>query len=149
MRHSLDQQDIEVPSGWTAEHLVDRDTLVLLSPLGPGDEFRANVVLTVTDTAGWSFADWQRSTEAELPMVLADYLLLDQQKLEIAGRPAGRRLAHHTTPEGVAVTMEQWFVLIEGKGYTLTFTASDLDYPENLELLEETVASWRPGARDA
>lgn len=136
---------VGVPDDWDTHVPPGTEALVAVAPERPDGGFRPNLVLTVTDNEGWTFAQWQRSTEAELPMALQDYLLLDQQRLEIAGQPAGRRLAHHTTPDGTAVTMEQWFVAIGDRGHTLTMTVPDLEFPDHTALIEEIVASWQPG----
>src|SRR5206468_177335 len=60
--------------------------------------------------------------------VPTDYLLLDLERLPVAGLPGGRRLARHVSPEGVDLTMEQWFVLVDGAGITVTATVDSWRY---------------------
>jgi hypothetical protein len=80
-----------------------------------------------------------------LPRMLDGYLLVDLERLEFHGRPAGRRLAHHTGPGGQALTMEQWFTQIDDVGYTLTATVETARYDALADTLAAAAASWSPG----
>lgn len=93
----------------------------------PAAAFRANLVLAVVPTR-LDFRQWQVNTDLLLPQVLHDYLLLDLERLPVAGLPGGRRLARHVSPEGVDLTMEQWFVLVDGAGITVTATVDSWRY---------------------
>jgi hypothetical protein len=123
-------------------------TWVAREPVDPSDpsRFRANLVLTAVTTAGMSFRDWQAGTDELLPRVLDDYLLVDLERLEVGGRPGGRRLAHHAGPGGEALTMEQWFVLVDDVGHTLTATVDTWRYDELADVCAEVARRWRPGA---
>ncbi|RZS86935.1 hypothetical protein EV189_2353 [Motilibacter rhizosphaerae] len=114
-----------VPDGWGTT--TDEGTGAALALEPEHDGFRASLVLTVEDT-GASFREWQVGADALLPSVLHDYLLLDLERPHVAGRPGGRRLAHHVTEDGADVTLEQWMVLVDGKGFTLTATVDTLRY---------------------
>jgi hypothetical protein len=108
----------------------------------PGErDFRANLVLTVVDNGGLSFRDWQAGTDELLPGVLTDYHLLDLERLPFAGHPGGRRLAHHVHDEAGPLTMEQWFTLVDGVGYTLTATVDTWRYDELADLFAGVAAS--------
>lgn len=120
---------------WAAREPVD--------PTTP-DRFRANLVLTVDDTATLSFRDWQAGTDQLLPRQLEDYLLVDLEKRDIDGNPGGRRLAHHAGPGGEALTLEQWFVLADGRGHTLTATIETWRYDELADACARAADSWRP-----
>ena len=122
---------MSVPDGWEVLSADDSDTVVALEPAVEGDEaFRANLVLSVVDNDGMSFRDWQTATDEVLPGLLEDYLLLDLEKRPVAGLAGGRRLAHHVSPDGVALTMEQWFTVVDGVGFTLTATVDSWRYDE-------------------
>ena len=129
VQHPRSGTRVSVPDGW--EVLCDEgsDTLVALEPGGPTD-FRGNLVLSVVDNGELSFRDWQVATDETLPGMLTDYLLLDLEKLDVAGRPGGRRLAHHVSLDGVPLTMEQWFTAAGRTGYTLTATIDSWRYDE-------------------
>lgn len=128
---------------------ADSDALVTMEPATSPAPFRANMVLTVVDNAGLSFRDWQVATDAMLPRMLADYLLLDLEKMTVWGYPGGRRLAHHvSTSRGVAVTMEQWFTAVDSRGYTLTATTETHRYDEMADGLASYALSMQIPAKD-
>ena len=144
----------EPPSGWDAMRSAPPTTLwAAVEPLDldtPG-RFRANVVLTCDDTTGMSFRDWQAATDEVLPRALGDYLVIDLEKLQVDGRPGGRRLAHHVDDAGRALTLEQWFTLDGDRGWTLTATCETWSYDELAEDLAAMASAWRPvtGRSDA
>ena len=135
---------LSVPPGW--EILEDPPETTLLVARGPArqEAFRPNLVVTAQDTGGLDFRDWQAGTDELLPRILDAYLLVDLERLEIDGHPGGRRLAHHTGPAGEALTMEQWFTLVDGVGHTLTATVETWRYDELADALATAAASWRP-----
>ncbi len=129
VEHPRSGARMSVPEGWEILVAEDSDTVVALEPAADGDDgFRANLVLSVVGNDGMSFRDWQTATDETLPAMLQDYLLLDLEKRPVAGLPGGRRLAHHVSPEGVALTMEQWFTVVDGVGFTLTATVDSWRY---------------------
>ncbi len=146
--HRATGVSVSVPLGWEVRQDLHPDVALLaVEPPREAGGFRANIVLTVGDTGGLSFRDWQSGTDEILPRTLADYLLVDLEKLPAGDRPGGRRLAHHATPDGVAVTMEQWFTQAGNLGYTLTATVDTWRYDVLADDLAELGRSMRlPGA---
>ena len=139
-----------VPPDW---EVVDRPSegvvLVALEPAraATADDrppFRSNLVVTAVSTGGLGFRDWQAGSDEILDRALTDYLLVDLERLEVDGLPGGRRLAHHTGPHGEALTLEQWFVLHEGIGHTLTATVETARYDELADVVAAAAGSWRP-----
>ena len=131
VEHPRSGARMSVPEGWEVLVADDSDTVVALEPAAEGaDGFRANLVLSVVGNDGMSFRDWQTATDETLPAMLQDYLLLDLEKRRVAGLPGGRRLAHHVSPDGVALTMEQWFTVVDGVGFTLTATVDSWRYDQ-------------------
>ena len=141
--------ELTAPPGWEVH---DRPAagarLVVVEPAGPA-LFRANLVVTAVPAGGLSFRDWQAGSDEILARALDDYLLIDLERLEVDGRPGGRRLAHHAGPGGEALTMEQWFTLVDDVGHTLTATVDTARYDELADLLATTAAGWRPGPATA
>lgn len=130
------------PEGWAGAELDPALGQAALAVLEPDDgAFRANLVLTVVDNGGLSFRDWQARTDEVLPGELADYLLLDLEKMTVLGRPGGRRLACHRGPDGDALVMEQWFADVDGVGVTLTATTPSLRYADLAPELAASAAS--------
>ncbi len=145
--HAADARGLRLPAYLQpvpadAPDLPAEVTFVALEP--ESGRFRTNVVVTEQPTGGLDFRDWQAGTEELLPRTLPDYLLVDLERLEVDGLPAGRRLAHHAGPGGEALTMEQWFVLVDGTGHTLTATVETWRYDELADSLAGVAASWRP-----
>lgn len=135
------------PEGWEVSATPPPGTAwAALEPADPErpEGFRANLVLTVDETRGLSFRDWQVGTEELLPRLLHDYLLVDLEHVAVDGAPGGRRLAHHAAASGEALTMEQWFTLSEGTGITLTATVETWRYDELADQLALAATSWRP-----
>lgn len=120
---------------WAAVEALDLDD---------PDRFRANAVLTCDDTTGMSFRDWQVATDEVMPRALADYLVIDLEKLDVDAIPGGRRLAHHVDHSGRALTMEQWFTLDGDRGWTLTATCETWAYDDLAEVFADLAAGWRP-----
>jgi hypothetical protein len=120
---------MSVPDGWEVSADANDATVVALEPPRRSGGFRASLVLTAVAT-GADFRQWQVDTDALLPGVLADYLLIDLERLDVAGRAGGRRLARHVGPDGSDLTMEQWFVLVDGTGLTVTATVDSWRYDE-------------------
>ena len=120
---------------WTAVEPVDLEQ--------PG-RFRSNLVLTRDDLGGLTFRDWQVASDQVLPRMLQDFVLVDLERLDLDGRPGGRRLAHHVDQAARALTMEQWFVADGDLGWTLTATVETLSYDALADALAEVAASWRP-----
>jgi hypothetical protein len=115
-------------------------------PAEPG-RFRTNLVVTEQSTGGLGFRDWQAGTEELLGRVLPDYLVVDLERIDAGGRPGGRRLAHHVAPDGRALTMEQWFTLVDGVGHTLTATVETWRYDELADSLAAAAGSWWPAGK--
>jgi len=125
-----------VPTGWDV--LVDVEPGTPLVAVEPDRQsWRANVVLTRTELEGLSFRDWQVGTDELLARTLHDYRLLDLERLTVAGRDGGRRLAHHVTAKGVAVVLEQWCVAVGAVGWALTSTVD----VERHDLLTDVAAA--------
>ncbi len=146
-----DVSPVTAPTGWDVlTDLPEGLTWAAREPRpdgasGTSDRFLANLVLTEVSTGGLGFRDWQAGTDELLPRALDDYLVVDLEKLEIDGRPGGRRLAHHAGPNGEALTMEQWFTLVDGIGHTLTATVETWRYDQLADVCAAAAATWRPG----
>lgn len=119
---------LAVPDVWEVLTEVDATTaLVAREPDGPGSRaagFRANLVVTVDSVGEFSFTDWQRGNDQILEQSLTGWVLLDLELHEVAGHQAVRRLGTYVAPDGPPVTLEQWAVLRNGRGFTLSATVA-------------------------
>lgn len=139
-RHDLAGCALELPDDWEILPSPDEQRLIGLEP-SRGDDFRANLVLTVVDNGGLSFRDWQVGSDQLLPTQLLAYRLLDLERIELSGHAGGRRLAEHVVDGVTPVTMEQWFALIGRTGCTLTATVSTWRYDDQADALAEIAST--------
>jgi hypothetical protein len=101
---------------------------IALEPLD-GQPFRASMVLTIDELPdGLDLNRWQKGAEIMRAQRSDDWLLIDLERLAVAGRPGARRLGTFAAPGGLSVTIEQWMTVIEGHGVTLTTTSATLAY---------------------
>ncbi|MFE6507736.1 hypothetical protein ACFVDI_07350 [Nocardioides sp. NPDC057767] len=136
------QTTLVLPDGWES---VDPPEGVRFLALAPADgTFRANITVTAQTNGDLGFRDWQVGSEMAFVQMMPGYTPIDLERLTIAGQEAGRRLAMYDGPGGSALTMEQWFVAIDGVGHTLTATVPTSDYAAWATLLDATAATWVP-----
>ncbi|GAA4364204.1 hypothetical protein [Nocardioides caricicola] len=135
--------ELTAPDGWevVTEPAVGT-RLVAAEPEHGG--FRANLVVTSVACGGLSFSEWQAGTDVVLGRTLDRYLVIDLERVAVAGHPGGRRLAHHVGPTGEALTMEQWFTAVDDVGHTLTATVPTSRYLDLSDTMGRAAASWRP-----
>lgn len=113
------------------------------------DRFRGTLAHTVEPLSGEiGMREWVHQTEDLASTTLPGYLLIDLERLGIAGQPGGRRLAHHTGPNDEALVLEQWFVIIDhtdrSVGHTLTATLATDRYDTLADVVATAVQSWHP-----
>lgn len=144
-----------LPVGW--ERLDDAaDPVVVLAieptlPADAGVAFRANLVVSRDDLPeGLDLDGWQAGTEQLLGRSLTEYQVLDLERVEVEGRPMIRRLAHHRSPDGHSVTLEQWTTLGRGgptgpwDGWTLTCSVATGAYDAMADALVDLAHAWQP-----
>lgn len=143
-RHPRAGFSLPLPPDW--EQRTDPyEGVALVAVISEADYgFRTNVVVTLDEVPEMDLAVWQFSAEQLLQQGLHEFVLLDEEYVEIGGRAAVRRLGHHTVNDD-AVTMEQWALLDQGVGYTLTASADTWVYDHAAELLAAIAAGFRPG----
>lgn len=142
-RHPVSGFTLPLPADWKQlEDLQDSVPLAVLEPESPVG-FHANIVITVEELASGKDLDgWQTDTES-LVRQMRNYILLDCEHLEIAGRAAFRRLAHHANDHTGPVTVESWALLDGRLGYTLTASAATLRYDDLADVFAATAAGLR------
>jgi hypothetical protein len=122
--------------------------LVALEP-DRGGIFRCNLVVSIDVVPeGLDLAGWQAGAETMMRQAMPDFLLLDLDELEIGGRPAMYRLAHHLVPDQGAVTMAQWMFLRPGLGFTLTGSVGTMEYAERADFFTDVATSVRFDGED-
>ncbi len=147
--HQASGISVMLPTSWQVFFDPTPDVaLVALEPASGPEGFRANLVLTLGPVGGRWLGQWQTTSEAALATALTDYHLIDLERLDVAGHPGGRRLAHHLAPGGIPVTLEQWFTIASDTGCTLTATVSTTRYCVAALVFPELARTLRIGAHD-
>jgi hypothetical protein len=145
-RHAVLGFELALPPGTETHEDAEHVALVALEPIASGETgFRANVTVVVEElipgTGVEAYTD--RSLEIQAAAMHA-FHLLDREATVIAGEEATRTLGHHDA-QGVAVTAEQWRLIIAGRwAYTLTASCWSLDYDLKADAARAVVESLRP-----
>jgi hypothetical protein len=143
-RHPAAGFTLPLPEGWERVDDTPGVALVAVQP-ERGGWFRANVVVTIEQlAAGTTFAEWTEAADEPVREALHRYMRIDDEMFEVDRRAVRRTLAHHTTEDNHAVTMEQWALAENGCGYTLTASAGTLGYDQVADLFATIAASFRP-----
>ena len=135
---------VPAPHGWEPVDTGLGGVAAVVEPVDPTapEAFRASLTLSVEQLGDADLRTWQASAEAAAASGLLDHRVLDREHTDVAGRPGGRRLAHHVTPSGAAVVLEQWFVVAGGAGWTLSATVDTARYDLLADELALSAAAW-------
>ncbi|SDL08815.1 hypothetical protein SAMN05428985_10986 [Nocardioides sp. YR527] len=133
---------LTLPAGWESVEPPEGVRFLALAP--ESGTFRSNLTVTAQTNGDLGFRDWQVGSEMAFTEMMPGYTPIDLERLTIAGQEAGRRLAMYDGPGGSALTMEQWFVAIDGVGHTLTATVLTSDYATWAAQIDAAAATWSP-----
>ncbi|MFJ9392446.1 hypothetical protein ACIRON_26735 [Nocardioides sp. NPDC101246] len=133
---------LTLPTGWESVEPPEGVRFLALAP--ESGTFRSNLTVTAQTNGDLGFRDWQVGSEMAFTEMMPGYTPIDLERLTIAGQEAGRRLAMYDGPGGSALTMEQWFVAIDGVGHTLTATFLTSDYATWAAEIDAAAATWSP-----
>ena len=137
-----DPTTMTLPEGWESVEPPEGVRFLALAPAS--GTFRSNLTVTAQTNGELGFRDWQVGSEMAFTEMMPGYTPIDLERLTIAGQEAGRRLAMYDGPGGSALTMEQWFVAIDGVGHTLTATVLTSDYATWAAQIDAAAATWSP-----
>jgi hypothetical protein len=141
-RHPTAGFELDLPAG--AEMALDLPPVVTVP--GGGGEFGANCVIaaepardeTVLDE--WVGAAWMAQESA-----LDAFRPLDRGDARLGGRAGEHTLAHHVVGPH-AVTLEQWWLLAEGRRWVLSASCATLDYDALADPFAALATSFAPAA---
>lgn len=136
------QTPLTLPEGWESVEPPEGVRFLALAPTS--GSFRSNLTVTAQTNGELGFRDWQVGSEMAFTEMMPGYTPIDLERLTIAGQEAGRRLAMYDGPGGSALTMEQWFVAIDGVGHTLTATVLTSDYATWAPQIDAAAKTWSP-----
>ncbi len=145
-RHPQLGFEMQLPSASELVEDAPGVALIAMEPEEAGAAFRANIVVTVeevpTETDVHSYTDESLANQEE---ALAAFRLIDRARAGLAGAESTRTLGHHNV-DGLAVTVEQWRVVVGALGYTVTASCWTLDYDNLADTFSATAATLRPDA---
>ncbi|WP_163508628.1 DUF1795 domain-containing protein [Fodinicola acaciae] len=147
--HPTNEFSLKLPENW--DLVEDPQPGVALVALEPDRDgvFRCNLVVSVDVVPeGLDLGGWQAGAETMMREAMPDFLLIDLDEVEIGGRPAMYRLAHHLVPDQGAVTMAQWMFLRSGRGFTLTGSVGTMEYAYRADFFTDVATSVRFDGED-
>jgi hypothetical protein len=145
--HPAARFSLPIPEGWEPVEDAPGVALAVVEPERDG-WFRSSFVVTIEKLAPqMTSAEWTAAADELIQDALDRYVRIDVELVQVGERQTRRVLAHHTTGEGHAVTMEQWALVDNGCGYTLTASAGTLDYGRMADLFAVMAEGFRPDPR--
>lgn len=132
---------LELPDG--LEVILELPPTLALEP-GREWDFQPTCVVTAEPRPqGLGLEEWVDGGLDIQERSLVAARLIDRQPDEIAGVPAQRTLAHHVAGDH-AVTLEQWWLLEERRGWALSASCATLDYDGVADAFGRLAASFDP-----
>jgi hypothetical protein len=128
--HSEAGFEIPVPAGWERTENQDGCALVAVEPPRAEPHIRASLVVTIEPLRD----DFEERSLAALRESLNRLRVIDDDRVEIGGRPARRVLSHYVHREYGGVCLEQWLLAQEGFGYVVSCTTAALEYDDLWDL---------------
>jgi hypothetical protein len=125
-RHSVAGFEIPVPAGWERTENTDGCALVAVEPPRAEPHMRASLVVTIEPLR----ADFEERSLAALRESLNRLRVIDDDRVEIGGRPARRVLSHYVHRVYGGACLEQWLLAHEGFGYVVSCTTAALEYDD-------------------
>jgi hypothetical protein len=138
-RHSVAGFEIPVPAGWERTEDEDGCALVAVEPPRVEPHLRASVVVTIEPLPD----DFEERSLAALRESLNRLRVIDDDRVEIGGRPARRVLSHYVHRQFGGVCLEQWLLAHEGLGYVVSCSTAALEYDDLWDLMNAVAEGLR------
>jgi hypothetical protein len=138
-RHSEAGFEIPVPAGWERTENQDGCALVAVEPPRAEPHMRASVVVTIEPLRD----DFEERSVAALRESLNRLRVIDDDRVEIGGRPARRVLSHYVHRVFGGACLEQWLLSHEGFGYVVSCTTAALEYDDLWDLTNAVAEGLR------
>jgi hypothetical protein len=138
-RHSVAGFEIPVPAGWERTEDAEGCALVAVEPPRVEPHLRASVVVTIEPLPD----DFEERSLAALRESLNRLRVIDDDRVEIGGRPARRVLSHYVHRQFGGVCLEQWLLAHEGLGYVVSCSTAALEYDDLWDLMNAVAEGLR------
>jgi hypothetical protein len=129
-RHSVAGFEIPVPAGWERTEDEHGCALVAVEPPRTEPHLRASVVVTIEPLGD----DFEEHSLTALRESLNRLRVIDDDRVEIGGRPARRVLSHYVHRVYGGVCLEQWLLAVDGLGYVVSCSTAALEYDDLWDL---------------
>lgn len=141
VRHGDLGFSLDLPAG--ASMAVELPPVITLGDLGQWG-FRPVVVVSAEELAvEVAVADWVDAALGVQASNLEGAGLIDRQHAVVAGHPAVRTLVHHRHGDH-AVALEQWWMILNGRGWVVAASCAALDYDHVADGFARLAASFAP-----
>ena len=131
-RHPVAGFELPLPAGWERREDEDGCALIAVEPPRAEPHLRASVVVTVELGAG---DDWADRSLAALRDSLNRLRVIDDDAVEVGGRPARRVLSHYVHRQFGGVNLEQWLLRADDRGYVVSCSTAALEYDDLWDLM--------------
>jgi hypothetical protein len=135
-RHSVAGFEIPLPPEWERTEEQEGCALVAVEPPREEPHLRASVVVTI-EAPGEErpFEEWTDGALTAVRESLNRLRVIDDELVEIGGRPARRLLSHYVHRKFGGVCLEQWLLAERGLGYTISCSSAALEYDDLRDLM--------------
>jgi hypothetical protein len=140
-RHSVAGFEIPVPAGWERTEDKDGCALIALEPPREEPHLRASVVVTIEVLP--PDEDWADRSVAALRESLNRLRVIDDDAVEVGGRPARRVLSHYVHRRFGGVCLDQWLLAHGGLGYVVSCSTAALEYDDLWDLTNAVAEGLR------
>jgi hypothetical protein len=142
-RHSAAGFEIPIPAGWDRTEDEEGCALVAVEPPRDEPHLRANVVVTIEVLGDEDPATWSDRSLAALGDALNRLRVIDDDRVELGGRPARRVLSHYVHRVFGGVCLEQWLLAQDRLGYVVSCSTAALEYDDLWDLTNAVAEGLR------
>jgi hypothetical protein len=142
-RHSVAGFEIPIPAGWERTEDEEGCALVAVEPPREEPHLRASVVVTIEVLGEGDPAAWADRSLAAVRESLNRLRVIDDDRVELGGRPARRVLSHYVHRRFGGVNLEQWLLASGGLGYVVSCSVAALEYDDLWDLTNAVAEGLR------
>lgn len=141
---SIGSYSIDAPAGWDKSDttVMGFKTVVLMSPLQPGDHFRENVNVVTEKAPELTLESYFDLNKSNMGKMLSEYQTLGEGDVSIGGlRAKWLQYAHNYM--GTPIKAKSFLVIHNGQAYIITCSALDSEYDKYENEFHQAVNSFR------
>ena len=144
--HRADNFSIAYPLLWELNTEGGYGTkFFLFSPLtSSADQFRENINLIIEDVSkqNMTLADYTIASKQQIKNGMPDAEFLESNTLQAQGIDY-QRIVYTATQQPYKLEFEQWYFIVKGQAYILTFTAETAQFKTYQKQAEEVLSTFK------